>query len=121
MTIIRVSQSHYTVDLEGMTLEEIRALEAEVEADSEARAKAQGWKRTPCPWLFVVERPADEVGKPPWGHAQWHLDDEGKAVFDGANWDSSGQCVLEYALTAGLIALVTLAGVLSFSAAVVAP
>jgi len=108
MTFIQVSQSHYTVDLEGMTLEEIRALEAEVEADSEARAKAQGWKRTPSRWLFVFEGEPDQMGKPPWGHSQWHLDDEGKAVYDGANWDSSGQGLIEYAVLTAFIALMTI-------------
>jgi|TARA_R110000787_G_C13193793_1_gene423284 hypothetical protein len=87
-TIIEVSQSNHSVNLDGMTLDEVYAKEREVEAANEARAKREGWTRYPGRWLFVRE--VKSLGRPEWGHMQWHLDADGRAVRDGANWDSSG-------------------------------
>lgn len=106
MTIIHVDQSHAGFYLEGLTLDEVKAAVAEEDERMDQVAKEQGWSRTPTPWCHIFE--ADEVPSVPWAHAQWVLDEQGKARFNGSYWDSSGQGLLEYAVLTGFIALMTI-------------
>ena len=112
MTIIRVNQGMLH-DLSGRTVGEVKGIFAACEVDLDKKAKAKGYARTKLsPWLRVFE--AEAVPRCPWGNEQYVADEKGVLGSRRTNWDSSGQCLVEYAATCGLIALVTLGAVLAF-------
>lgn len=116
MTIIHVNQG-YLKDITGYTVGEVKGIFAASELRLDQNAKAEGWKRTQLsPWLRVFEaevRPAC-----PWGNEQYVADEKGVLGDRQVNWDSSGQCIVEYAVTTAFIALTTIGAVIAFGLAV---
>ena len=112
MTIIQVDQAHAGFYFEGLTLEEIRDVIEREEKRAEEQAAREGWKRTPgCSTGFHIFE-TNERPRVPWAHAQWSIEEEGgKASFDGSDWDSSGQNLVEYAVLSAFISLFMLPAV----------
>jgi len=116
MIVIRVNQGMLR-DISGYTVDDVKGIFASCEFDLDQKAKEQGWTRTKVsPWLRVFE--AEVRPRCPWGHEQYVANKKGVLAGRRTNWDSSGQCLVEYAATCGLIALVTLGAVLAFGLAI---
>jgi len=111
-TIVQVSQG-MTNDLAGMTLDAVKVMYAAIEEDLTAKAKASGWNRTPGGnWLTIVSE-LRNVPRCPWGHEQYVVDPEGVLGSRETNWDSSGQCLIEYAALISFILLSCLGGIIA--------